>query len=171
MSFHLCSLFFFANNKGFGLIRISKHNISSEVVNFDSNSRISFSLSKVFAKLEGVLSSACCIKQKKSLNALNSITGTTEPYRTPEIILLKSLLILLIRTHYFLLSKYEFTYFSKFLSQPELSSFPIKRSCGMQSKAFGRSMRTPPTMQSSSKFFRHFSINLTWTCWVLYHCL
>ena len=89
--------------------------VHHSVAHFDSDYRISFSLSKVFAKLESALSSAklwtvaCCAKKKKLLkNALNSTDPNTELSGTPEIISLKSLLILLTRTHCFLLSKYEF---------------------------------------------------------------
>ena len=56
----------------------------------------------------------CSIKKKKSLkDALNNIGPNTEPLKS-----LKSLLILLIRTYCFLLSKYEFIYFSNFLYKP-----------------------------------------------------
>ena len=91
------------------------------IAHSDSDFRIFFSLSTVFAKPESVLPSAklwtvaYCIKKKKSLkNATNKTGPTIEPCGTPEIISLKELLILLIRTHCFLLSKYEFIYFSKF---------------------------------------------------------
>ena len=71
------------------------------------------------------------IKKEKSLkNALSKIGPTTEPCGTPEIISLKELLILLIRTHCFLVSKYEFMYLSKFLSKPQLSSLAIKNCVG-----------------------------------------
>ena len=71
--------------------------VNHSIAHSDSDYRISFSLSKVFAKLRSVLSSAklwtvaCLMKKKKSWKNANKIVPTTEPCGTPEIISLKTL--------------------------------------------------------------------------------
>ena len=111
------------------------------------------------------------VKNKSFFDKLKSIHPTIEPWGTPEIIFPKLLCVLFMRTLCFRFLRYVNVNANAFKSNPYAAIFAIKRSWGMQSNVFERSVQTAPTRKFWSSFSRQFSIREVITCWVLYDFL
>ena len=111
------------------------------------------------------------VENRSLRNILNNIGPSIDPCSTRDSHVRKSLKTLLTCTFCFLQLRYEYMKVTVFRLRPQACSFAISKSCGIQSNAFDKSMRTVLTRKFSSSDFVQFSISLIKTWLVLYFFL